>query len=148
LVVSTMVTAFVLIGAGAIASNASGATKWFALLPLVFLFGAALYTVRGYTISNDILTVQRLLWTTDIPLLDLQSVQYEKGLMKGSWRVCGNGGLFSLTGRYWSKRLRGFRALVMDHDLAVLLVFRGHKVVISPENPEEFVQDLKSLKGL
>ena len=148
LIVSIFATTILLIVALAIAANASGAAFLLALMPLVFLFGTALFTVRGYTISNDILTVQRLLWTTDIPLLDLRSVKYEKDLMKGSWRVFGNGGLFSLTGRYWSKRLGKFRALVMDHTLAVLLTFRGQKIVVSPENPEEFVQELKSLKGL
>ena len=77
----------------------------FALLPLAFIFGAALFTIRGYTITSDAILVQRLFWTTRLPIADLKSAQFEPNAMGSSIRTFGNGGLFSFSGFFRNKRL-------------------------------------------
>lgn len=57
-------------------------------------------------------------------------------------RLWGNGGLFGATGIFWNRRLGVFRAYVTScrpQDL-VLVETETQKIVISPENTEEFVR--------
>jgi hypothetical protein len=60
--------------------------------------------------------------------------------MTGAIRTCGNGGLFSFTGWYWSRELRGHRAFVTDFNRTVVLRFKSRTIVVSPDDPEAFVK--------
>jgi hypothetical protein len=62
--------------------------------------------------------------------------------MKGSLRTCGNGGVFSFTGWYWSQSLGFYRAFVMDLNRTVVLRFGRRTVVVSPDDPAGFVAEL------
>lgn len=62
--------------------------------------------------------------------------------MRGSLRICGNGGIFSFSGWFWNKRLGAYRALVTDGAKTVVLRFDKRKWVVSPDAPEEFVREL------
>jgi len=111
------------------------------LLP-VLVFGCALFTVRGYVIIPDAILVRRLFWTTRLPRAGLKSASFEPGVMSKSLRTFGNGGFFSFTGWYWNKSLRSFRAYVTDLNRTVVLRYADRTVVISPDEPEEFVMQL------
>ena len=117
-----------------------------ALLPLVILFGTALFTIRGYSISSDNILVYRLLWQTALPRAGLESAQFEPEAMRGSIRTFGNGGAFSFTGFYYNKRLGSYRAYVTDPRRAVVLCYANRRVVLSPATPEDFVNDLALAK--
>lgn len=62
--------------------------------------------------------------------------------MSGSLRTCGNGGAFSFTGWYWSRRLGAFRAYVTDLNRTVVLRFGKRTVIVSPGAPEDFAKEL------
>lgn len=116
---------------------------WPAVLPLVLIFGAALFTIRGYTITTDALLIHRLFWTTCLPLAGLQSARHAPEAMRWSLRSWGNGGLFSFTGYYRNKALGAYRAFVTDPHRTVVLEFSDrHKVVVSPDAPEEFAHEI------
>jgi hypothetical protein len=119
---------------------------WVAILPLGILFGCALCTVRGYSISSDSILVHRLLWSTVLPRVGLESAQVEPDAMRGSIRTFGNGGAFSFTGFYYNKRLRSYRAYVTDPRRCVVLRYATRRVVLSPATPEDFVADLAIAK--
>ena len=57
-------------------------------------------------------------------------------------RLWGNGGLFAATGIFWNKAYGIFRAYVTSarYQDYVLVSTRTQKILISPENPEEFVR--------
>ena len=112
------------------------------LLPLVILFGCALFTIRGYSIASDCILVHRLLWATRLPRAGLESVQVEPNAMRGSIRTFGNGGAFSFTGFYYNKPLGSYRAYVTDPRRTVVLRYAKRRVVLSPATPEDFVHDL------
>jgi hypothetical protein len=114
-------------------------------LPLLILAGAALFVVRGYRLEPDALLIQRLLWTTRLPLARLQSAESWPHAMRGSLRLCGNGGLLSITGWYRSSALGNYRAFVTNLKDTVVLRFEKKTVVISPENPERFVAEISSI---
>jgi len=113
------------------------------VLPIGLLGGSALFIVRGYTITTDTLLIHRPLWDTKVPLVMLQSVESNPGLMMKSLRTFGNGGLYSFTGWYWNKQLGHYHAYVTDLKRTVALRFITHRVVISPDDPAAFVEAMK-----
>ena len=126
----------------AVAKHQAAPVRWVALLPLVILFCTALFTIRGYAITSDAILVHRLLWSTSLPRLGLQSARVEPDAMHGSIRTFGNGGAFSFSGFYYNKRLGSYRAFVTDPRRAVVLRYATRRVVVSPDAPESFVYDL------
>ena len=95
--------------------------------------------VRGYTLTEDAITVRRGLWNTRLPLDGLRSVTGDAEAMRGSIRVFGNGGLFSITGRFWNRKLGWYRAFATDPSRAVVLRYAKRTIVISPHDPQHFI---------
>src|SRR5438094_10085502 len=62
---------------------------WLGLLPLAIILLSALFTVRGYSITNDALLIDRLFCTTRIPLTELQSVKFDPAATHRSIRTFG-----------------------------------------------------------
>jgi hypothetical protein len=108
----------------------------------LLLPGALLFSIHRYTIGPNELAIRRLLWSTRVPLSGLQSAEVMPQVMRGSLRLFGNGGLFSITGWYRNRALGNYRAFVTDLNLTVVLRFTGRTVVISPENPDQFVSEI------
>lgn len=96
-------------------------------------------SVRGYTLTEDAITVRRGLWNTRLPLAGLRSVRGDVDAMSGSARVFGNGGLFSITGRYWNRKLGWYRAYATDPSRAVVLRYADRTIVITPHDPQHFI---------
>lgn len=115
---------------------------WLPLLPALILAGALPFVVRSYAIEPNVLAIRRLVWTTRLPLAGLQSATAEPSAMRGSRRLCGNGGMFSITGWYRNRALGTYRAFVTNLKDTVVLRFPARTIVISPENPEQFVAEI------
>ena len=117
-----------------------------AYLPLVLfavlVLGTALFTIRGYTVTPEAILVHRLLWSTRLPRAGLVSAVSEPKVMNRSLRICGNGGMFSFTGWFWSKSLGRYRAYVTDLNRTVVLRWEKRTAVVSPDDPEGFVREL------
>lgn len=121
---------------------------WIGIIPLLIVVGAVPFIVRGYAVTSDSILVERLFWTTRLPLAGLQSARFEPDAVRGSIRTCGNGGLFSFTGWYWNKRLGAHRAFVTDPKRIVVLKFPKRTIVLSPNMPEDFVRNLSTAVSL
>lgn len=67
--------------------------------------------------------------------------------MRGSLRLCGNGGMFSFTGWYRNRALGVYRAFVTDLKSTVVLKFAKRTIVVSPERPEEFAAEILNQKS-
>jgi hypothetical protein len=153
LIVMSVLTSVILVGvsAGAWWEAAMGhhpaPLHWVAVLPLVILFGCALCTIRGYSLSSDSILIHRLLWSTLLPRVGLESAEAAPDAMRGSLRTFGNGGAFSFTGFYYNKRLGSYRAYVTDPRRSVILRYANRRVVLSPATPEDFVRDLAMTKS-
>jgi hypothetical protein len=119
-----------------------GTFPWLAVLPLAMIFGSALFTVRGYTVTPNAILVQRLFWKTRLSLEGLQSARFEPKAMSWSIRTFGNGGLFSFTGYFRNRPLGAYRAFVTHPRQTVVLRYVHRTVVLSPAAPEEFVLQL------
>jgi hypothetical protein len=122
-------------------SGGAPAAVWISLAILLLIPGAALFTVRGYRFEASTLLIERLLWSTRVPLDGLLSAAVEENGMCGSIRTCGNGGFYSFTGWYWSRRLGAYRAYVTDQRRPVVLRLAQRTILVSPERPEEFAAE-------
>jgi hypothetical protein len=108
-------------------------------LPLLIVAETFAARVRGYTLTEREIIVHRGFWDTRLPLDGLRSVSGDAEAMYGSARVFGNGGLFSITGRYWNRKLRWYRAYATDQSRAVVLRYADRTIVITPHDPQQFI---------
>jgi hypothetical protein len=116
--------------------------------PLIALV-AALFVVVAYELDGTDLRVRRLLWSTRVPLSGITRAWHDESAMKGSLRVFGNGGLYSVTGLYQNRALGRYRAFVTNPKHAVVLALPKRVVVVSPADPRAFLEQLRTrLPGL
>ena len=134
------VSGFILSGALGVAGMISG------ILPILIVLVALLFTIRGYEVGPDGLRVQRLLWTTDISLDNLQRAWADPKATHRSLRLFGNGGLFSFSGLFRNKKLGNYRAFVTNPATAVVLDFGHRKMVVTPDRPDALLRYLRELR--
>jgi hypothetical protein len=137
---SALATGLLVVGAGTSFSKEG----WLGALLLAIPAGALPFVVRGYTIRDGALLIRRLWWNTRIDLKGLRSVRFEPEALRGSIRTWGNGGLYSFTGWYWSRRLGRYRAFATDLKKPVVLTFDKYCVIVTPEEPDAFVKELSA----
>ena len=113
-----------------------------ACVPPSLIIGCLLFVVQSYRIEGGHLSIRRLFWSTHIPLLGVHEAVHYPTAIKGALRIFGNGGLFGITGLYWNKKLGRFRLFATDPAKAVVMRLHDRIVVISPEEPEAFIQEL------
>src|SRR5262249_58403306 len=101
-----------------------------ALVPLTVLLVALLFVVAGYEIDGTALRVRRLLWSTTVELEGLTRAWEDLNVIRGSVRVFGNGGLYSFSGIFWSRRLGRYRFFATDFNRCVVLVTRTRTVAV------------------
>src|SRR5690606_33982476 len=106
---------------------------WVIGLPVLLLLITPLYSVKGYTVTQDSILIHRPLWKTKLFLTGLESIEVMPVAMSWSIRTMGNGGCFSITGYYRNKRLGRYRAFVTD--LKKTVVLRYQKVPVYAKEP-------------
>jgi len=116
------------------------------LLPTIVVVaifaGTGLFVVRGFEVSDKQLLVTRSFWKTAIDLADLTSVEADPKACKGAFKTLGNDGVFAMCGRFYSKKLKSFRAFVPAPKNSVILKFATRTIVVSPQNPKSFADEL------
>jgi hypothetical protein len=108
-------------------------------LPATALAIGFVSVVSGYALSASELEVRRPLWSNSFPLTELLAVEGDPQAFKGALRLFGNGGLFSFTGYFWTRKLGLYRAFATDPQRAVVLKFARRTIVITPDDPLRFI---------
>lgn len=108
-------------------------------VPSLILAAAAARCVRGYTLTEEAITVHRGIGRTVLSLAGLRSVKGDVDALRGSIRVFGNYGFFCITGRCWSRKLGWHRVFATDLSRAVVLRYSDRTVVITPHDPQQFI---------
>ena len=107
------------------------------------------FSVSGYSVKNGQLLVHRLGWSTKFDLARLSAFNANSHAMMGSIRLFGSAGLFSIIGHYRNGVLGHYRAYVTDSAKSVVLEFGTAKIVVSPDDPQSFVETLRdATKGV
>lgn len=108
-----------------------------------------LFCVSGFSVRNGQLLVHRLGWATKFDLAKLSAFAANPHAMMGSIRLFGNGGMFCFIGLYRNEVVGSYRAYVTDPANSVVLEFGTHKIVVSPDDPQAFVETLRdAAKGV
>ena len=104
------------------------------------VFFCYLYAPIAYELTGDELTVRFRLGQKVFPAVTGCSTLSARPPM--GLRLWGNGGLFAATGIFWNQAYGVYRAYVTSarYQDYVLVETRTQKILISPENPEEFVR--------
>ena len=100
--------------------------------------------VRCYRLAGDELVVERPFRSVRLPLAGLKEATHDRDAMRGAWKIRGNKGLGTTTGRFWSRRLGRFDAYLSDREHAVVLRWPGRCVVISPEQHSRFIETMRA----
>ena len=134
----------IIIGIAVPARTPAGARLAMILGPIVLIAATVPFAVRGYTIANGEIDIERVGWSTHVSLDALKSATVEPNAMAWwSIRLFGDGGLFAFAGWFWNPRLRKFRAFATDPQRSVVLRFADRTVVITPDEPERFVEEIR-----
>jgi hypothetical protein len=56
--------------------------------------------------------------------------------------------MFCFAGAFHNKKLGSYRAFATDNNRTVILKFSNRTVVVTPDNPEEFVKRIKKFRNL
>jgi hypothetical protein len=118
-----------------------------AILAAIALF-CYLYAPIAYELAAGQLTVRLRLGQKVFPAVtrcQTLSARLPMGL-----RLWGNGGLFAATGIFWNQAYGVYRVYVTSarYQDYVLVETRTRKILISPENPENFVRAWAGTPGL
>jgi hypothetical protein len=117
-----------------------GALVWGGALLATVVFFCYLYAPIAYELAGDELTVRFRMGQKVFPAVTGCSTL--SGRPPRGLRLWGNGGLFAATGIFWNQAYGIYRAYVTSarYQDYVLVATRSQKILISPENPEEFVK--------
>ena len=98
----------------------------------------------AYEINGDELTVRFRLGQKVFPAVT--GCATLTGSPPRGVRLWGNGGLFAATGIFWNQAYGVYRAYITSarYQDYVLVATRTRKILISPENPAEFVKTWRS----
>jgi hypothetical protein len=116
------------------------------IIIFIVLFVAAAFVVRGYSILDGRLLILRMGWSNKFDLSKLKSVEFSPRATTGSVRTFGIGGLFGFNGYYHNSILGNYRSYATNKEHTVVLDFDGKKIVVTPDNPKEFVKAVQQAK--
>ena len=113
---------------------------WGGAVLATVVFFCYLYAPIAYELTGDQLTVQFRLGQKVFQAVTGCTTLTGRPPM--GLRLWGNGGLFAATGIFWNQTYGIYRAYVTSarYQDYVLVETRTQKILISPENPEEFVR--------
>ena len=117
-----------------------GALLWPSAALGTVVFFCYLYAPIAYELTGDQLTVQLRMGQKvfqAVTRCETLTARPPRGV-----RLWGNGGLFAATGIFWNQAYGVFRAYLTSarYQDYVLVATRTRKILISPENPAEFVK--------
>ncbi len=115
------------------------------IVPIAILIVCAIFSVRGYSVSDGEVLVHRLGWSNRFSGSEIDQVEFEPGAMSGSIRTFGIGGLFGFTGHFRNSLLGPYRAYATDPKKSVVIKYGDRTIVVTPNEPEEFVAAVSSL---
>lgn len=121
---------------------------WIRLTAMVvaaaFLLGSWGFAPAGYRVDSARVTIKRLMSDVVIARQAIRAVRlFEDADGEGMSRTAGNGGLFGYYGKYKSDKLGSHVWYVTDMSKRVVLETTDGVVVVSPDDPEMFIQALK-----
>jgi hypothetical protein len=116
---------------------------------VLFMLIGLLYLLHTTALSVDStsITIERKLMPVRISYSDIVSIKLlQKEDMGIAIRTMGNGGIFGYTGMFYSKN-QGFMRWYCTNRNSYIIIEKtnGKKIVISPDEPENIINELRSV---
>jgi hypothetical protein len=121
----------------------------FGLIPAIFVL-AVFFAPMRYTISSSEVIINRLGPNIVIPINSIDNIKrlQRKDVGFLPMRLFGVGGFFGSYGTFWSFRLGLFQGYVTNTRTLVFITYdKNMKVLISPERPDDFLDDVTQLQN-
>ena len=118
-----------------------------AFVPPITALISFLFVVTAYEVTPTELRVQGLLWATVLPLSGVHHIWHDPTVTRLSLRLFGNGGLYSFTGLFQNSKLGRYRAFLTDPKRAVVIQTSTRTIVISPADPQAFVESVSVMSS-
>jgi hypothetical protein len=113
---------------------------------LALFAGVALTAIRGYDLAGGTLRVARPFWSTSHSLAGLKGAARDPNALLGfTLRGFGNNGFFALNGWRRVEPYGWCRVLATDPENAVVLCAAERTYIVTPDRPDEFVQQALAL---
>ncbi len=111
------------------------------LLIVIYLI-TYFYRPVNYNITDTDLVIHRPLTDVIIPKKDIRNViRLTKDQLKRTIRTFGNGGLFGYYGKFANSKLGSMTWYATRKDTTILIeTFDNKKLVVTPDEPEEFIK--------
>jgi hypothetical protein len=117
-------------------------SRW---LFMAVLGSCAWITVRRYSLDGGTLIVQRLFWTTELPLDGLSSVAWSPAALRITVEGFGNSGLFAILGWRYVRAYGWCRVFGTNPANAVVLRCNNTNYIVTPDNPDAFIREATQL---
>lgn len=117
-----------------------------AVLMVLFLIGSTGFRIRSYELTSDNLAIHFGLGNKVYPLTGLQEARIVETPFAQARRVMGIGGLWCFYGQFRSADFGTFSAYAADQSRGVLLSWPDKKILVAPNNAEQFLQKVRPQK--
>jgi hypothetical protein len=123
---------------------AVAAGGWGSVVMVGILIVAAAFAIRGYSVMDGKLLIHHLGWANKLDLSKLSKAEVSPGATMGSARTMGIGGLLGFVGYFRNEILGSYKAYATNELNTVVLVFGNETVVVTPDDPEAFVEAVQA----
>jgi hypothetical protein len=123
---------------------AVAAGGWGSAVIVGILIFAAAFAIRGYSVMDGKLLIHHLGWANKFDLSKLSKAEVSPGVTMGSARTMGIGGLLGFVGYFHNQILGSYKAYATNEFNTVVLVFGKETIVLTPDDPEAFVEAVKA----
>ena len=123
---------------------AVAAGGWGSVVIVGILIVAAAFAIRGYSVMDGKLLIHHLGWANKLDLSKLSKAEVSPGATMGSARTMGIGGLLGFVGYFRNEILGSYKAYATNELNTVVLVFGNETVVVTPDDPEAFVEAVQA----
>ena len=117
---------------------------WGSAVIVGILIVVAAFAVRGYSVMDGKLLIHHLGWANKFDLSKLSKAEVSPGVTMGSARTMGIGGLLGFVGYFRNEILGSYKAYATNELNTVVLVFGSETIVVTPDDPEAFVEAVKA----
>ncbi len=110
---------------------------------ITILLLCVMMIVRGYSVREGQIIVHGLVWNKGYPIATLCDLESSPFITAGSIRTFGIGGLFSFLGYFKNPTLGNYLSFITDPANSVVLYYDSICIVISPDDPEGFIEEVR-----
>ncbi len=116
------------------------------LLSFLFLFGLG-FSPRFYEVHAHGVRVHRIIKNVNIHNTDIEHLEIlPKEKISNAWRLFGVGGLFGYYGLFYNSQMGHMTFYATRTSSAILILTKkGKKIILTPDNPEEFLASYQNL---